>query len=163
MKFSVATTHDVPVIQRIANECWPVAYGEILSKEQIVYMLDKMYSKTLLEHQIIEEGCEFIIAVQETNPVGFASWSMIYESVAKLHKLYLLSSEKGKGYGKELLHEVVRRAKEMRATTIELQVNKNNPAQLFYLNYGFERADEIVIDIGGGYVMDDYLMRYKLL
>jgi len=162
MKFRVASIHDVPVIQRIANECWPVAYGEILSKEQIVYMLDKMYSNTALEHQILEEGCEFIIATIDNEPIGFASWSLLSQEIAKLHKLYLLSSRKGKGYGKKLMHEVIIRVKEVKATTLELQVNKNNPSQLFYLNYGFERADEIVIDIGGGFVMDDYLMRYKL-
>lgn len=162
MKFSIAALNDVPLIQSIANECWPVAYGNILSKEQIVYMLDKMYSKASLEHQISEEGCEFVIATIENEPVGFASWSLLSKEIAKLHKLYLLSSKMGKGYGKELLHEVVLRAKEANATTIELQVNKNNRARLFYSNYGFEMASEIVIDIGSGFVMDDYLMRYKL-
>jgi hypothetical protein len=39
-----------------------------------------------------------------------------------------------------------------------LNVNKHNRATDFYLANGFLQVGEEVIDIGGGYVMDDYIM-----
>ncbi len=43
--------------------------------------------------------------------------------------------------------------------TLWLQVNKRNTDAIgFYRSAGFEVIREAVMDIGGGFVMDDYLM-----
>ena len=39
-----------------------------------------------------------------------------------------------------------------------LTVNKGNPSVQAYQRLGFSIAAEIVMDIGGGFVMDDYRM-----
>ena len=40
-----------------------------------------------------------------------------------------------------------------------LAVNKNNRSAIAaYLKHGFRIADAVVKDIGGGFVMDDYIM-----
>ena len=46
---------------------------------------------------------------------------------------------------------------------IELNVNKYNSAVQFYEKLGFFRAKEMVLDIGNGYVMDDYVMQLNLM
>jgi hypothetical protein len=38
-------------------------------------------------------------------------------------------------------------------------VNKYNKAKDFYLHNGFEIAESVVVQIGNGYVMDDFIMR----
>jgi ribosomal protein S18 acetylase RimI-like enzyme len=43
-----------------------------------------------------------------------------------------------------------------------LNVNKNNNAQYFYNKLGFIISKEEVIDIGNGYVMDDYVMEFLI-
>jgi ribosomal protein S18 acetylase RimI-like enzyme len=43
-----------------------------------------------------------------------------------------------------------------------LNVNKYNSAIQFYHKIGFEIAKEEVIDIGNGFVMDDYVMEKQL-
>ncbi len=43
--------------------------------------------------------------------------------------------------------------------TIILAVNKRNHRAFdVYLRYGFSIREEVVVDIGGGFVMDDYIM-----
>jgi ribosomal protein S18 acetylase RimI-like enzyme len=39
-----------------------------------------------------------------------------------------------------------------------LQVNKQNNAQHFYNKHGFRIREAAVFAIGGGFVMDDYIM-----
>ncbi len=162
MSFVTATFDDIAVIRAIAYECWPVAYSNIISTEQIKYMLDKMYSESSLKSQMEEEGCEFILIQVDDKPLGFASYSVNKNHTSKLHKLYLLSNTKGKGYGKCLLEEVKRRVLLKGSKTLELQVNKNNPAIDFYRHAGFMIKEEMVVDIGNGFAMDDYLMSFKL-
>jgi diamine N-acetyltransferase len=156
-----ATSHDIETIRQLAEEVWPVAYGAILKPGQIEYMLDMMYSSSSLLKQMEEEGCEFIIAELD-KPVGFASFSEIGDGLFKLNKLYVLSTMQGLGVGSRLAREVIRRCEERGGTLLELQVNKNNEAKLFYEGLGFEVDHEDVFDIGQGYVMDDYIMRYAL-
>ena len=156
-----ATTQDIETIRQVAQEAWPVAYGSILKPDQIEYMLDMMYSAASLHKQMEEEGCEFIIAELD-KPVGFASFSEIGDGLFKLNKLYVLSTMQGLGVGSRLTREVIRRCEERGGTLLELQVNKNNEAKLFYEGLGFEVDHEGVFDIGQGYVMDDYIMSYAL-
>jgi ribosomal protein S18 acetylase RimI-like enzyme len=44
-----------------------------------------------------------------------------------------------------------------------LNVNKNNPAIKFYERMNYKVSNQIVINIGNGYVMDDYIMEKKLV
>ena len=65
-------------------------------------MLEMMYSEVSLQKQMAD-GCRFIIVYNEAQPVGFASYQEIESSVFKLHKIYVLTSQQGKGIGKELV------------------------------------------------------------
>ena len=57
-----------------------------------------------------------------------------------------------------LLDAVVQRARDLAADVVDLTVNKGNlRAQRFYRRRGFVRTEEVVMDIGGGFVMDDFV------
>ena len=46
---------------------------------------------------------------------------------------------------------------------LSLRVNKNNHQALAaYQKYGFSRASDVIEDIGGGFVMDDYILTKTL-
>jgi hypothetical protein len=45
MKLIQATEKDIPLIQNLARRSWENAYAEILSEEQMDYMLSEMYSE----------------------------------------------------------------------------------------------------------------------
>jgi hypothetical protein len=47
-------------------------------------------------------------------------------------------------------------------THLDLFVNRTNPAVIFYKIKGFYIDQEIDLDIGNGYFMNDYLMKLKI-
>ena len=64
----------------------------------------------------------------------------------------------GQGLGKLLLQEVETRAKLAQNKFLFLNVNKYNKAKEFYEKLNYKVIKDEVIDIGKGYVMDDYVM-----
>ncbi len=157
-----ASLNDIPTIQQITYVTWPVAYKNILSKEQLQYMLQLIYSTNALTQQF-NKGDLFYIAELHNKPVGFASFGF-YEKpdVYKLHKLYVLPETQGTGTGKALLQMVLNEIKLFNAASLTLNVNRRNKAIEFYKKSGFSIIKEEDIDIGNGYFMNDYVMEKKL-
>jgi diamine N-acetyltransferase len=156
-----ATEDDIPLIRLLTNKIWPPTYSSIISKEQIDYMLEMMYSVESLEKQM-RGGAPFIIVYDEGEPVGFASYGEISPGIFKLHKIYILPSLQGKGTGKFVIDFIINEIKNNGAAALQLQVNRRNKAKLFYEKLGFTVIKEFDFDIGNGYVMDDYLMEKKI-
>jgi diamine N-acetyltransferase len=164
MEVKKAGIEDIATIQQLAEIIWPEAYGKIISAEQLHYMLNLIYSKTSLEAQI-EKGHQFIVAIENNEAIGFASFSQkndIETTTFRLHKIYVLPNVATKGIGSLLLSYVCNESIKQGAKLVELNVNKYNPAMQFYLKKGFTVLKDEVIDIGAGYVMDDYVMVKKL-
>jgi ribosomal protein S18 acetylase RimI-like enzyme len=62
-----------------------------------------------------------------------------------------------------LLAHVEREARALGATSLWLQVNRNNAQAIAaYRRNGFDVAREVVVDIGGGFMMDDFVMSKDL-
>ncbi|MBL7741923.1 MAG: GNAT family N-acetyltransferase [Chitinophagaceae bacterium] len=152
---------DIPLIRDLTYKVWPQTYSAILSKEQIDYMLNMMYSEQSLQSQM-QRGDEFIIAYNGKDPVGFASFALTGPQTYKLHKIYVLPSQQGKGSGKFIIDQLTNAMKKKGATALQLNVNRNNPAKSFYEKIGFAVIKEEDIDIGSGYFMNDYVMEKKL-
>ena len=161
-KIRNAGTEDIALIRELTWQVWPQTYAPILSQEQINYMLNMMYSETSLQQQM-EEGAQFIIVYEQDSPVGFASYQAIAPAVYKLHKLYVLPNQQGKGTGRLLINHIINSIKPAGAHALQLQVNRNNTAKLFYEKLGFATIKEVKLDIGNGYVMDDYIMELKIV
>ncbi len=160
MEIKKASTLDVEIIQKLAETIWPVCYGKIISAEQLRYMLDLIYTPMALKAQI-DKGHQFVIAYEADNPIGFASFSLksVEEpNTFRLHKIYVLTNLQTKGVGSALLEYVITQSKMENASLLELNVNKYNVAKIFYEKKGFTVLKEEVIDIGNGYIMDDYVM-----
>jgi GNAT superfamily N-acetyltransferase len=154
---------DFPVIRQIAYDTWPDTYGAILSEAQLRFMLDSFYSESALR-QNKEKGHQFLLVEEEGNALGFASYEHAYlgENVTRLHKLYMLPESQGKGAGKLLIATVEEKARENNSEKIALNVNRFNKAQHFYLKNGYVIAGEEDIEIGHGYLMQDYKMEKNL-
>jgi ribosomal protein S18 acetylase RimI-like enzyme len=151
-------------IRAIANEVWPVAYGTILSEAQLEYMMEMMYSVSSLQNQANEKKHRFILAKEEETVLGFAAFEFNYgkKPKTKIHKIYILTAAQGKGIGKELIDFIASEAKQRHQKALILNVNKNNKAIRFYERIGFSISFEEVINIGNGYVMDDYVMEKSI-
>lgn len=156
-----AGVHDIAIIREIANITWPDAYGSYISQAQLDYMLDMMYSDASLIEQI-NKGHQFYIAEHNNKAVGFASVSQEADNACKLNKLYVLPTAQKTGAGKSLLFKTIEYATSQAASCVYLQVNKQNNAQQFYSKHGFTIREASILEIGGGYIMDDYIMELKL-
>lgn len=161
---SITNTTDYKAIQDIAGQTWPKTYGHILSSEQIDYMFTMMYNLNALESQAKEKKHRFILAEEDGIPLGFASYEFNYngEPKTKIHKIYILPETQGKGIGKKLLDFITEKALENQNSALSLNVNRYNNAYQFYVKLGFEKIGEEDIDIGNGYLMEDYIMEKKL-
>jgi diamine N-acetyltransferase len=160
MEIKKAGIGDISTIQQLAENIWPTAYKKIISAKQLRYMLDLIYSETALTAQI-EKGHQFILVIENDIPIGFASYSQKNEvetTTFRLHKIYVLPNSPTKGIGSFLLSYICNESIKQSAKLLELNVNKYNPAIQFYLKKGFTVLRDEVIDIGEGYVMNDYVM-----
>jgi ribosomal protein S18 acetylase RimI-like enzyme len=157
-----ALTADIPVIRDLTFRIWPQTYSPILSRAQIDYMLEMMYSESSLTRQMTEEGCRFIIVYENNIPVGFASYSETENRIWKLHKIYVLPEQQGNGIGKLMLNYIIEEIKKQNARALQLQVNRYNKAKDFYEKLGFTVFKTADFDIGNGYFMNDYIMELKL-
>jgi ribosomal protein S18 acetylase RimI-like enzyme len=153
-----ATVADIPLIRQLTFAIWPQTYSSVISKEQIDYMLEMMYNPTTLQKQIEEEGCTFIIVYDDKEPVAFASYNETEPQLWKLNKIYILSSQQGKGTGKFIINYIVAEIKAKHAKALQLQVNRENKAKDFYEKLGFKIIKPANFDIGNGYFMNDYVM-----
>ena len=159
LSFRFADLDDINTIGFLAQQIWPVTYGEIVSSFQLDYMLKLFYSPASLRRQMTEDKQRFLMVEEGDEAVGFASWAPTEEpGVFKLHKLYVLAGRQGKGRGKAMLDFIFDDIRTHGAKVLRLNVNRYNKAKLFYEKMGFSVVREEDIAIGNDYFMNDYVM-----
>ncbi len=149
---------EIDTIKSIAFPAWEATYLKIVSKEQFDFMYNEMYSDDSLKKQF-SEGHKFFILYENKIPAAFVSF-VAERNVIKIPKLYVHPSHHKKGFGKILLEKVEDICKG-KFETIELNVNRFNPAQFFYQKHGFKTMCEIDVPIGK-YFMNDYIVRKEI-
>ncbi|NBO58390.1 MAG: GNAT family N-acetyltransferase [Chitinophagia bacterium] len=157
---------EIEIVRRLSDEIWKKVYPSIISMEQIEYMLELIYNEEALKKQINVQGHQFILVIDNNTPIGYASYSLKVgtdDSEYRLHKFYLQPEQHGKGLGKQMMNHIIHEVQQAGGNSIELNVNKYNPTLHFYKKLGFSVISEEILDIGNGYVMDDYIMRLNPL
>ncbi|WP_128543462.1 GNAT family N-acetyltransferase [Larkinella soli] len=157
--FRKATIDDIPAVIALQERIWEPTYRDILSSDQIEYMFTATYSAESLADQMTRQGHQFLLALQDHEPVGFASYSRTDAAGEryKLHKIYVLPSEQGKGTGRLLLEETAEKCRAAGGERLILNVNRYNRARHFYERMGFAVIREEDVPIGP-YWMNDYVM-----
>lgn len=163
--YSISPLKDnqLSIVRDLAFKIWPNAYGQILSSEQLEYMLNKFYSIDALVQQLQKGQCFFIIE-DNSEAIGFLAYEINCNASnqLKIHKIYVLDAYQGKGVGRLLIDFAIETAKRKQQKGVFLNVNKFNKAQFFYEKLGFTIVKDEVIDIGNNFVMDDYVMELPL-
>lgn len=164
-KILKASAEDIMRIHDMAQGVFRDTYREILSPEQMEYMMDWMYSHANLQKQL-DEGHVYYIAYRKEKACGYVSVQP--EGIAEdgrmlyhLQKIYVLPSEQRHGLGRILFDTVVshvHEAAEGRKARIELNVNRNNPSIGFYQHLGLQILRQGDFHIGNGFYMNDYIM-----
>ena len=159
-KIRKATLEDIEMINRLAWIVFPHTYKEILSTEQMEYMMDWMYSPENLHKQMTEDGHIYYLAFEGDEPAGYLSIQPESEHTYHLQKIYVLPSFQGKKLGKLLFEQAIKAIKELHPEPCQmrLNVNRQNKALTFYEKMGMKKVDEGDFHIGNGYYMNDYIM-----
>ena len=164
--FTEGTLEHISTIKDIAERTWAVTYTNIISQSQIDYMLDMMYSDASLTAQMTTQRHHFLLikSSESASFKGFVSFEYDYKNTntTKLHKLYVLPQSQGSGLGRILIDLVCERAKTYGNDRIRLNMNRDNKALGFYKNVGFEIVGEEDINIGKGYLMEDYIFEKRV-
>ena len=163
--FSVrkATKPDIELIHRLAGVVFPITYQTILSPEQCAYMLDWMYSPANIRKQM-DEGHVYMVLSENGKACGYASIEQQGDNLFHLQKIYVLPEFQGCGAGRFLFEEVVkyiRRIHPETPCTMELNVNRSNPAVQFYKRMGMTIDRQGDFPIGNGFYMNDYIMKLE--
>jgi GNAT superfamily N-acetyltransferase len=155
-----AAPDDAAAIIQLAEETWWPTYSPLIEKEQIAFMLGEIYTVPKISAQIENGSQAYLLLSEGEQPVAFASYSPREENpdIYKLHKIYCLPATQGKGYGKVLIDAVVDKVSAAGKHLLELNVNRQNSAKIFYEKMGFTIAYEEDVAIGP-YWMNDYVMR----
>lgn len=155
-----ATEDDLPAIAALAGVIWRAVYPGIIARAQIEFMLARMYSPDTLRDEIRSQGIHFYQLLVDGRGAGFASIGPAdVPDVWKLHKLYLRPELHGCGLGSRLLKHCEVEARQLGARRLMLAVNKRNAQAIAaYQRNGFAVVDSVAVDIGGGFVMDDFIM-----
>jgi diamine N-acetyltransferase len=162
MEVRVASKQDLWQVRELAILIFPPTYEKIVAPGQVDYMMELFYTPEALLNQL-ESGQLFLIIYDERAAAGYASYTRLNaEGDFKLNKIYLDPGKQGKGLGKFLLLDVINRVKSEGGRSLRLNVNRFNQALGFYRNLGFTVLKEELLDIGGGHVMDDYVMELIL-
>jgi len=157
---------DFALIRELAGTIWRQHYTGIVSSAQIDFMVTGRFSdEALWDH--IQAGDRWLMLLRVAGaPVGYCGYEMagldgeVTDMAAmKLGQLYLLRSHRGLGLGRFMLEHVEGQAHERGRRMIWLQVNRRNTGAVeFYRAAGFAVVREAVFEIGGGFVMDDFVM-----
>jgi ribosomal protein S18 acetylase RimI-like enzyme len=155
--------NEMVVVREIAQITWPITYREILSSEQLDYMFEWMYNLETLQNQV-EEGQLFYVLKENGKPLGFIGLELLTtkKNEIKIQKIYVLPDAQGKGVGRKLIEKAIEIAQESGIENVILNVNRFNKAVSFYQKIGFKITSEVNIDIGKGYLMEDYIMTLEL-
>lgn len=156
-----ASVEDTRIIREIANVAFRATYAKIISQSQIDYMIEWMYSEDTLKKELAGNVTYLLLETDGKN-VGYVSFEPEDSSLFHLHKIYLLPEYQGRGYGKSLFNAAEQSMKKSGAEAFELNVNRRNKALDFYQHLGMRIARSGDFDIGGGFFMNDYIMRKEL-
>lgn len=158
-----ANTVQLSIIRDLAYRIWPSTYGEILSEAQLKFMLDKFYNLDFLEN-LRKNGQHFLLLEENAVFLGYAAYELNYENsnTTKIQKIYVLPETQGKGLGRKLMDFIKNKAIENDNDGLLLNVNRYNNALGFYEKYGYTIKEIVDIEIGNGYLMEDYVMELKI-
>ena len=161
-KLQTVENIEIPNLAELANNIWHEYWPCILSNEQIDYMVDKFQSKEAILNQLIHEKYSYYFVIIDEQICGYVGLAL-KDKYLFLSKLYLLKDFRHKGIGNLVIQEIKQIAQKEKFKSIQLTVNKYNTNTIeAYKKYGFKVIDQVVTDIGNGFVMDDYIMEYTL-
>lgn len=153
-------TADVEPLVALAREIWYAHYPAIIGTAQIEYMLEQRYAPDVVREETRREGLWWNKLMVGDEMAGFASYFLTgVAGQMKIDKLYVHPRHQRRGYGGMMIARAGEVARSRGCSRLVLTVNKRNRSAIAaYLKHGFRIVNAVTKDIGGGFIMDDYIM-----
>ena len=156
------TDHQVREIADLAKIIWNEHFTPIIGKDQVDYMIEKFQSYPALREQI-EDGYEYYQLFDDGEFCGYTGIHPGGDNRLFLSKLYIKKECRGRHLATQAFRFLANLCRERGYSAIWLTCNKYNDNTLcVYRHLGFRTIDTQEADIGGGFIMDDYIMEYKI-
>lgn len=151
---------DIDALASLARVIWQAAYAEIITQAQIDYMLAQRYAPEQLASELGRPDLWWDQAFIDGERVGFSSCYLTEQpGEIKLDKVYVHPGRQRSGIGAALIECVLAHGRDSACQTMILAVNKKNTKAIAaYEKNGFSVRESVRVDIGGGFVMDDFIM-----
>lgn len=159
----ICTDDELREVSVLAESIWHECFPGIISEAQIDYMVEKFQSYGAMKIQTEEQDYTYLAVRDEGELCGYIGIKPESDDRFFLSKLYLRKDKRGRGIASVMLRRVFEEARSAGKKYVYLTVNKHNDqAVAVYKKTGFTVKELIVTDIGAGFVMDDFVMEYKL-
>ena len=156
---------DAEIVASLARRIWAEAYSAIISQAQIEHMLNQRFERSVLAHELGGTRSRYWLAKCGQDAVGYASLQLERDVRGfKIQQLYVCQSVQRSGLGRALLKTMISEIVARGGRKAWLTVNRKNARAIeFYERNGFDNAGKMITDIGGGFVMDDFVMEKNLV
>lgn len=151
---------DVDAVAALAREIWQAAYLTLIGQGQIDFMLAQRYGAERMMAELTRPDIWWRQLTLDGERAGFSSCHLdATKGELKLDKLYIHPRQQRLGLGGRLIADAEDLARQQGCHHLVLCVHKRNAQAIAaYEKHGFAVREPVYIDIGDGYVMDDYLM-----
>lgn len=156
------TPPDVPAVSALAREIWQATYPELITQQQIDFMLELRYGVERLYDDIEQADKWLDQAFYDGRRVGFCAYE-IRNGEFYFDKIYIHPDVQRRGVGGAMINHADEKARKMGYKRAILDVDKRNTQAInSYKKYGFEVLDTTKADVGGGLAMHGFMMAKTL-
>ncbi len=166
----VERDEEVETLAHMAHHIWNEYWPAIIGQEQTDYMVEKFQSLNAIRADIADNGYEYWFIMDNGDEaegagktpriVGYTGGHVEPETNRFfISKIYLLKEHRGRGFCSAAVRFYDELCRTRGLSAMYLTVNKHNELGVrAYKGNGFKIIEDVITDIGDGYVMDDYIM-----
>lgn len=155
------TDEDLRKVADMARPIWHEAFAGIITDEQIGYMVERFQSYQAVKDQVDNNKYTYFILSDGGEDAGYCGVQPQEDGTLYLSKIYLKKEFRGRGLFTEMTSFLVEMCRSNSLSAIWLTVNKHNARAIAaYEKNGYRNIRSQTTDIGGGFVMDDYVYQF---
>jgi diamine N-acetyltransferase len=169
MKLRYGTIEDAKMLSELGAKTFYDTFAQENTRENMDAYLKNSFSPEIQIKELSEPDAVFLIAESDGTPIGYAHLilkskdeSIHGDKPLEIRRIYTSHEYLGKGVGKELMHAVVREARQRGCDCIWLGVwEKNQRAIDFYKKWGFREVGTHKLFVGDD-PQNDFVMELEL-
>lgn len=153
-----ASPGQAPELAALARVIWREHFTPIIGAAQVEYMLGRFQSEEAVRGQMEREGFRYFFFLWDGERAGYLCFRPEADALF-LSKLYVRKEFRGRKIARAATDFLLGICREKKLGAVRLTCNKHNaPSLAAYRALGFRTVRPQVTPIGGGFVMDDYVL-----